>query len=179
MADVEPGVAPRTVEYDPVTGIPSEFNDFLPKDCDEYKKLKASTSGTDGVSGDMDQLSLKDGEAAAANGKASGKKKKKGKEPAVVIEKNSRNKRKCITIISGLDIFGVKLTEAAKLFKNKFASGCAVTKNAENKEEITCQGDFLDQAVVLILKQYGDKVTKKDIYKLEAKKRVKYFDDDE
>lgn len=30
------------VEYDPVTGIPSEFNDFLPKDTDEFKRLKAS-----------------------------------------------------------------------------------------------------------------------------------------
>jgi len=29
---------PQTVEYDPVTGVPTEFNDFLPKDSEEYKK---------------------------------------------------------------------------------------------------------------------------------------------
>jgi hypothetical protein len=29
---------PQSVEYDSVTGVPSEFNDFLPKDSDEYKK---------------------------------------------------------------------------------------------------------------------------------------------
>jgi density-regulated protein DRP1 len=187
MATLEPGVAPLVVAYHPITGIPEEYNDYLPKDCDEYKKLKASTSAPESAADGVEALSLKDDGDASAGGQqevpakeaSGGKKKKKGKEPAVVIEKNARNKRKAITVVSGLDQFGVKLTEAAKMFKTKFASGCAVTKNAENKEEITCQGDFLDQAVVLILKHYGDKVGKKDIYKLEAKKRVLYFDQDD
>ena len=30
--------APRSVTYDPITGVPAEFNDYLPKDCEEYKK---------------------------------------------------------------------------------------------------------------------------------------------
>ncbi len=172
MAEVAtPGVAPLEVEYHPITGIPEEYNDFLPKDTAEYKALKglastpaAGAEGADGVDGaDMDKLSLKEGE-------------EQPKEPAVVIETNKRNKRKTTTIITGLDMFGVKLPEAAKMFKTKFASGCAVTKNAENKEELTCQGDFLDQAVTLILKNYN--VDKKVIYKLEAKKRVPYFEDE-
>lgn len=29
---------PRVVEYDPVTGIPSEFNEYLPQSSDEYKR---------------------------------------------------------------------------------------------------------------------------------------------
>ena len=29
---------PRTVEYDPITGVPAEFNEYLPKDSEEYKK---------------------------------------------------------------------------------------------------------------------------------------------
>lgn len=174
---VTPGVAPLVVAYHPITGIPEEYNDFLPKDCAEFKALKgqASTSAED-AGADMEKLSLKEGEEPP---KEKSSKKKKSKEPAVVIETNKRNKRKTTTIISGLDLFGVKLSEAAKLFKTKFASGCAVTKNAENKEELTCQGDFLDQAVTLILKTYGDKVDKKVIFKLESKKRVPYFDEGE
>lgn len=29
---------PIKVEYDRVTGVPAEFNEYLPKDCEEYKK---------------------------------------------------------------------------------------------------------------------------------------------
>ena len=34
----------------------------------------------------------------------------------VVLERNTRNKKKCITTVSGLDAFGIKLGEASKLF---------------------------------------------------------------
>lgn len=123
----------------------------------------------------MDKLKLEEAqEKDGKKGSSSSSKKKKKKEPMIVLERNTRNKRKCITTISGLDMFGVKLNEAAKIFGKKFASGASVTKNAENKEQIDCQGDFLDQAVDLILKQYKE-VSKKDIYKLESKKKVPYF----
>ena len=29
---------PVKVAYDPITGVPSEYNDYLPKDSEEYKK---------------------------------------------------------------------------------------------------------------------------------------------
>ncbi len=56
-----------------------------------------------------------------------------------MLERNTRNKKKCITTISGLDLFGVKLSEASKMFGKKFASGASITKNAEGKEQIDCQ----------------------------------------
>lgn len=59
--------------------------------------------------------------------------------PQVVLERNTRNKKKCITTVSGLDAFGVKLGEASKLFGKKFASGASVVKNAEGKEHIDVQ----------------------------------------
>ena len=152
-------------------GIPSEFNEYLPKDCEEFKKLKAALEGADLAEG-VEKVKLE--ESQEKDGKKSSSKKKKTKEPMVVLERNTRNKRKCITTISGLDLFGVKLNEAAKMFGKKFASGASVTKNAENKEQIDCQGDFLDKAVDVILKQYKE-VSKKDIYKLENKKKVLYF----
>ena len=122
----------------------------------------------------MEQLSV---DAAAKEKKSSSSattKKKKKKVPMVVLERNTRNRKKCITSIHGLDMFGVKLAEAAKLFGKKFASGASVTKNAENKEQIDCQGDFVDQAVELILKQFKE-VSKSDIYCIESKKKVPYF----
>ena len=29
---------PIKVEYDPITGVPPEFNEFLPKESEEYKR---------------------------------------------------------------------------------------------------------------------------------------------
>jgi hypothetical protein len=34
----EPEGLPKKVEYDPITGVPSEYNEYLPKDSEEYKK---------------------------------------------------------------------------------------------------------------------------------------------
>lgn len=48
--------------------MPSEFNDFLPKDCDEYKRWKASQEA--GVSGAMAGLTVASGEGGAAVGAA-------------------------------------------------------------------------------------------------------------
>lgn len=206
--------------------MPSEFNEYLPKESEEFKRWKASRDA--GVSGAMEGLTVGEGSTAAAAGgegggaaaagaaaapspeKKSGKKKKGGKPevgvapvrggphpllqpsvvlnvdsclrltgpglccvvvtlhlactqgsqgccaccaamtppppscplpspPQVVLERNTRNKKKCITTISGLDAFGVKLGEASKLFGKKFASGASVVKNAEGKEHIDVQ----------------------------------------
>lgn len=40
MAEGSEGAAglPKKVEYDPITGVPSEFNEYLLKDCEEYRK---------------------------------------------------------------------------------------------------------------------------------------------
>ncbi|KAI9112550.1 hypothetical protein K1719_016473 [Acacia pycnantha] len=44
----------------------------------------------------------------------------------VVIEKIIRNKRKCITTVKGLDLFGVKLSDASKKLWKKFATGAFI-----------------------------------------------------
>jgi density-regulated protein DRP1 len=142
-----PAVQPLKMAYDQLTGVPSEYNELLPKDSDEYKRWKAAGSGEAAVAGEMAGLAVGDDGGAAPpaaepaatekSSKSSSKKKKDG--PMVVLEKNTRNKKKSITVIAGLDLFGVKLGEASKIFGKKFASGCAVVKTAEGKEQIECQ----------------------------------------
>ncbi|GKC69323.1 translation machinery-associated protein 22-like protein, partial [Tanacetum coccineum] len=58
-----------------------------------------------------------------------GKTKKKDKQE-VIIEKVTRNKRKSITTLKGLDLFvlGVKLSDASKKLGKKFATGASVVK---------------------------------------------------
>lgn len=47
----------RAVTYHPVSGVPEEFHDFLHKDCDEYKRLKAAAASGAPADAAADQLS--------------------------------------------------------------------------------------------------------------------------
>ena len=65
MSDSEPEIEvppPLEVAYCLVTGIPAEFNDFLPKDTDEYKRWKvakgAAVEETGGLEGDLANLTV-------------------------------------------------------------------------------------------------------------------------
>ena len=55
-----PPPPPLIVEYCPITGLPPEFNDCLPKDSDEYKKWKAALEGQ--MIGAVETVSLTDKE---------------------------------------------------------------------------------------------------------------------
>lgn len=94
----------------------------------------------------------------------------------LLIERATRNKRKCITSVIGLDLFGVKLADASKKFGKKFACGASVTKDASNKEQIDvqarrsraaarrarltrllgAQGDFMDEIAEFICKEWSE-----------------------
>lgn len=110
------------------------------------------------------------------------KKKKKGssKDPTIVLEVTTRGKRKSVTIVSGLDAFGVKLGEAAKLMGKKFASGASVTKTAEGGEQIECQGDVMLKAADLVLATWGKEhgVEKRHFFGIVSKKKSALFPDE-
>lgn len=93
---------------------------------------------------------------------------------------STRNKKKSNTSVMGLDKFGVKLSDAAKAFGKKFATGASVSKTADGKEQIDMQGDFVGPLAELILKTYGasNNITKAHIYHVAEKKKVPYFDGD-
>ena len=52
-----------------------------------------------------------------------------------------RNKKKHVTSVHGLHLFGIDLKKASKLFANKFGAGATVSKTANGDEEILIQGD--------------------------------------
>lgn len=90
----------------------------------------------------------------------------------VIIKRNERNKRKCVTTIYGLDIFGVDLKKAAKMFANRFACGSSVAKNNQGQDEIVVQGDFSDELHKLILSNWTN-VPDENIDRVEEKKKKK------
>jgi density-regulated protein DRP1 len=153
---------PLIVEYDPITGVPPEFNEFLPPDSVEYKKWKASLEGPEA----LDKLTLKDKEGNEIEKKLPGGKVKTKQKAFILLETKERQKNKKTTSVTGLELFGIKLSDAAKVFGKKFACGASVTKTATLTEQIEMQGDFLHQLAELILKNYAktNNVTKDDIF---------------
>ncbi|KAJ7955898.1 Translation machinery-associated protein 22 [Quillaja saponaria] len=99
-----------------------------------------------------------------------GKVKKKAKQE-VVIEKVIRNKRKCITTVKGLELFGVKLTDASKKLGKKFATGASVVKGPTEKEQIDVQGDIAYDVVEFITDTWPD-VSESSIFFIEDGRKV-------
>jgi len=80
-----------------------------------------------------------------------GGKVKKKEKPIVHISRVQRNKRKYVTVVSGLEKFGIKLPEAAKIFAKRFSCGASVVKSPGGTEdEIDVQGDIVDELTELI-----------------------------
>nr|CAB3475890.1 unnamed protein product [Digitaria exilis] len=144
--------APVRVLYCGVCGLPAEYCEFGPdfERCKPWlrahapgvypEELIASSSSGGGGDKDVDKgVGISDGSSSSAAGDASaskpeevkrlpgGKVKKKEKQE-VVIEKIVRNKRKCVTVVKGLELFGVKLSDASKKLGKKFATGASVVK---------------------------------------------------
>ena len=68
----------------------------------------------------------------------------------MIIKRLERNKRKHVTSIQGLEVFGIDLKKAAKQFAGKFATGSSVTKNIQGQEEIVVQGDVSEEIAEMI-----------------------------
>ncbi|XP_010242230.1 PREDICTED: translation machinery-associated protein 22-like [Nelumbo nucifera] len=99
-----------------------------------------------------------------------GKIKKKEKQE-IIIEKIVRNKRKCVTVVKGLDLFGIKLSDASKKLGKKFATGASVVKGPTEKEQIDVQGDIAYDIMEFITETWPD-VPETAIYFIEDGRKV-------
>ena len=70
----------------------------------------------------------------------------------IIIKRVERTKRKHVTVISGLDKFGIDLKKAAKQFASKFATGASVSKvtAGATDDEIVVQGDVCYEVLEMI-----------------------------
>eukprot|EP00667_Euglena_gracilis_P017988 EG_transcript_19031 len=105
-----------------------------------------------------------------------GGKVKKKEESIVLITVASRQKRKCVTTVTGLEHFGVKLADAAKEFKKMFSCGASVVKTPSGKEQIDIQGEFRDQLLEMWTKKFKE-IPKESVFTMdEGKSKVPAFD---
>ncbi|XP_030530749.1 translation machinery-associated protein 22 [Rhodamnia argentea] len=192
---------PVKVLYCAVCSLPAEYCEFGPdfekckpwllKNAPElYPDLLKDATGkeADKVSEQLQSVGIssgggRDGAASTASpGDSSsnkleevkrlpgGKVKKKDKQE-VVIEKVVRNKRKCITVVKGLELFGIKLSDASKKLGKKFATGASVVKGPTDKEQIDVQGDISLDIVEFLTETWPD-VPEAAIYFIEDGKKV-------
>jgi len=108
--------------------------------------------GTDKLSLADQQLKTDDTEALRKEAKEDAKASRilaQKKNHKVTVKTIERTKRKRITTVHGLHLFGVDLKKLAKLFANKFATGASVTKNNQGDDEIVIQGDVSDEVLDL------------------------------
>ena len=88
----------------------------------------------------------------------------------VIIKRVERNKRKFVTVVSGLEDHGLDLKKIAKELGKKFATGSSVTKTASGGEEITVQGDVSDDVYDWLTEKYDD-IPEENIDCVEDKKK--------
>ncbi|XP_042516244.1 translation machinery-associated protein 22-like [Macadamia integrifolia] len=190
---------PVRVLYCPVCSLPAEYCEFGPdfEKCkpwlienapDLYPDLikEANEKEANKVSEQLQSVGISsagsDGSAPAPSGGTSTSKKeevkrlpggkiKKKEKQEVVIEKVVRNKRKCVTIVKGLELFGIKLSDASKKLGKKFATGASVVKGPTEKEQIDVQGDISYDIVEFITDTWPD-VPETAIYFIEDGRKV-------
>ncbi|KAG6740501.1 translation machinery-associated protein 22-like [Populus alba x Populus x berolinensis] len=191
---------PVKVSYCPTCSLPAEYCEFgsdfekckpwliknapelypdLLKEADEKEAGRVSEQlhsfGISSIGADGSASSVHSGETSSSKQEEvkrlpGGKIKKKVRQE-VVIEKVVRNKRKSITIIKGLDLFGIKLSDASKKLGKKFATGASVVKGPTEKEQIDVQGDIAYDIVEFITETWPD-VPETAIYFIEDGKKV-------
>lgn len=136
---------------------------------------------TDAVTANLSTLSLsaqeraaKDAakkEAKAAQSEARDAERKAASK--VYIKRVERNKRKHVTVILGLEVFGLENKKIAKDLGKKFATGSSMTRGPSGAEEITVQGDVSDDVKEWLLEVHKGKIPEANIEFIEDKKKKK------
>ena len=105
-------------------------------------------------------------------------KKKKPKVKEIVVTRATRQRKKAITSVEGLDLFGVKLADAAKVCGKKYACGASVVQNASLREQIDIQGDVQEEVPKLLIEKYGKThgLESKNVILIVDKQRVPFDD---
>ena len=101
------------------------------------------------------------------------------KKKKIIITTVERTKRKRVTHVSGLELFGkrfldlmsdVELKKASKMFAGRFAASSSVSKTGAGADEIVIQGDCSFDLMDFILQNFAS-VSEKDVEIVEGKKK--------
>ncbi|EEA22290.1 Translation machinery-associated protein 22 [Talaromyces marneffei ATCC 18224] len=176
----------RHIVYCGVCTLPPEYCEFggTSKKCEEWLQkthpdLHEQLYSEEALNANLSTLSITAREKAA---KDAAKKEAKALQAEtrdaerlasskIIIKRVERNKRKFVTVVIGLEQFGLDLKKVAKELGKKFATGSSVTKSAAGAEEITVQGDVSDDLFEWLVDIHGDKVPEDNVELVEDKKK--------
>jgi len=182
------GPPARHVIYCGVCSLPPEYCEFggTVKKCEEWlenhhpdlhDKLyseEALNANLSALSVDAQKRAQKDAAKKTAKAAAAEQREAERKaEAMILIKRVERNKRKYVTVVSGLEEHGLDLKKVAKELGKKFATGSSVTKTAAGGEEITVQGDVSDDLFDWLLETYGDTIPEDNVDCIEDKPKKK------
>ncbi|KAI5286683.1 Translation machinery-associated protein 22 [Ascosphaera acerosa] len=179
----------REVLYCEICSLPPEYCEFTgtKKRCEEWLKenhpdLHERLYSEEAISANLSTLSVSARERAEKDAKKkeakaaleSSRQEEKKAASRVLIKRVERNKRKHVTVVVGLEHFGLDVKKAAKEFGKRFATGSSVTKAAagggSSKEEITIQGDVSDDILDWLLENHPE-IPEDNIELVEDKKK--------
>lgn len=101
--------------------------------------------------------------------------KKKKIAPEIIIMLAQRKGKKQVTVVYGLDLFGIKLSDAAKAAKKKFATGASVARSADARDVIEIQGTRQEEFAELAHAKFGIPKDVVFIVDPKSKKKAKAF----
>lgn len=151
------------------------------------KKKDAEDAAVDEAGNAIEKLNMEGEEEEEEDSKKKKKKKRGGKVATkeendedtmrdvvkfIHISKTQRQKRKFITVVRGLDTYGLKLKDCAKAMAKKFACAASVGKS-DGESEISIQGDVSDSLPQFIVDQF--KVEKSTVFFMNKGKKTKAF----
>ncbi|KAL4993549.1 translation initiation factor SUI1 [Aspergillus recurvatus] len=181
-------VQARLITYCGVCTLPPEYCEFggTAKKCqewlkdnrlEEYQRLysdEAISANLSTLSVSVQERAAKD--AAKKEAKAAAAEARDAERRAtskVQIKRVERNKRKHVSVVTGLEVYGLENKKVAKELGKKFATGSSVTKSASGIEEITVQGDVCEDIKEWLLENYGKGISESNIEIVEDKKKKK------
>ncbi|XP_003727531.1 density-regulated protein homolog [Strongylocentrotus purpuratus] len=160
---------PLKVNYCGVCSMPFEYCEYL-ADYDKCKRwweehfpdfFERAMKIGDGVDGEGDDPKKRQ----KRGGRGVIKAKKQVEKSKISVGRVTRNKKKFVTVVKGLETHGVSLKEAAKLFGRHFSCGSSVSG-----DEIVIQGDFVEDVMVLLVEKYPE-IEEDDIEDIGKQKR--------
>ncbi|OOF92913.1 hypothetical protein ASPCADRAFT_210148 [Aspergillus carbonarius ITEM 5010] len=192
MAEVAQSVPAESqakhVLYCGVCTLPPEYCEFggTAKKCEDWLKdshpdIYQHLYSEEALSTNLSTLSVSARERAAKDAakkeaKAAAAEARDAERKAaskIQIKRVERNKRKHVTVITGLDIYGLENKKVAKDLGKKFATGSSMTRSAGGTEEITVQGDVSEEIKEWLLEVYGKDIPEANIELIEDKKKKK------
>ena len=145
---------PVTVKYCPVCSFPAEYCQYsgMFEKCKPWL-LSQTTAEEAAALLDAEEQGKKKKESSGP-GQPTNPRKARKKEVKMLVKK--RQGKKMMTIIEGLDMFGLQLSKLAAEWKKKFSCGCThVEEGAGKPDVIEVQGNFGEELKKLLVEKHG------------------------